>query len=278
MNNTTGWWLVTDGAVDLEYSGNYTSGIRTYSIKSGRAVYCNYYFLDTSIDLPSGGYNLSTANIGIKVVKVNQKLLGSSSAFYTGNTASAVMSFQSSNALPATGVVDLTTWLYMGFSEYDWYNLGSYRTPIKTDGFSTIAELRNAMVSTAYEYAYWGTAYAEGASGAPGSYIDCSGLIFQCLYSIGINPDLNIIDHALAQYEYCSTYLAADSDLGLPVSTADLVPGDLLFYAHTGAYNVVHVAIYAGNGMIYDSWPGIGVSYRSMYIGGYSVVKAVRPV
>ena len=49
-------------------------------------------------------------------------------------------------------------------------------------------------------------------------------------------------------------------------------PGDLIFY---GSGTINHVAIYAGNGMIYDSWPGLGVTYRSMYSPG-NILKIIR--
>ena len=123
----------------------------------------------------------------------------------------------------------------------------------------------------AQEYAAAGTGFADGASGKPGTYVDCSGLIFQCLYAAGINPDVSIIDHARVVYEFTSNYLGNDWQMGVAVSYAQ--PGDLIFYGNSGSIN--HVAIYAGNGMIYDSWPGIGVSYRSMYSGG-TILKIVR--
>lgn len=105
---------------------------------------------------------------------------------------------------------------------------------------------------------------------------DCSGLIYQCLYAAGINPASNIVDHALAIYEYTSANLAADNRLGIEVASYDLQPGDLVFYAKNGKSSVCHIAIYAGNGCIYDSWPGIGVSYRSLNISGYHTVKIRR--
>ena len=104
----------------------------------------------------------------------------------------------------------------------------------------------------------------------------CSGLIYQCLYAAGINPASNIVDHALAIYEYTSANLAADNRLGIEVASYDLQPGDLVFYAKNGKSSVCHIAIYAGNGCIYDSWPGIGVSYRSLNISGYHTVKIRR--
>ena len=276
VNKQTAWWYVQNGIVDLTKDGSFTYGIRQYFIEQGVAISCNYYFIEDEISLPSAGYDLTTNNIGLKVMKVNQMLLGSSSGYYTTATANAVYSFQASHGLAATGVVDLTTWLALGYSEYDWYYLGAYVTPMKVDGMSSREERISAMLQTASEYAAAGTSYNDGCSGTPGTYVDCSGLIFQCLYSAGINPDVNIINHAELLYEYSSRWLSEDNKLGLSVSTDSLQPGDLLFYASNGKTTVIHTAIYAGNGMIYDSYPGYGVTYRSVNISGLYITKATR--
>lgn len=274
--NEYGWWYIQNGILDFSITGNYVDGIRTYNVSNGRVIGCNFYLPQTSIILPDGGYNLSTANIGLKVIKVNQAVCGNSSERYTSSTASAVKTFQRTHGLGVTGIVDITTWKAMGYSEYDWYNLGTYRTPIKVFNGATREYRINAMLQTAAEYASAGTKYKVGCSGTPGTYVDCSGLIYQCLYAAGINPASNIVDHALAIYEYTSANLAADNRLGIEVASYDLQPGDLVFYAKNGKSSVCHIAIYAGNGCIYDSWPGIGVSYRSLNISGYHTVKIRR--
>ena len=89
-------------------------GIRTYNVSNGRVIGCNFYLPQTSIILPDGGYNLSTANIGLKVIKVNQAVCGNSSERYTSSTASAVKTFQRTHGLGVTGIVDITTWKAMG--------------------------------------------------------------------------------------------------------------------------------------------------------------------
>jgi len=238
--------------------------------------WAGYYQLQSRIDLPDGGYDLSSKNIGIKVICVNKKLLGTDSASYTSATEMAVKKFQKSHGLPVTGIVDLATWLKMGYSETDWNTLGVYVTPLKADRGSTREELIEAMISTARKYADAGTVYRIGCSGEPGTYADCSGLIYQCLYSVGISPDTNIVDHALAEYEYTSRLLADDCKLGEWVYDGSEKRGDLLFYAKNGDRKVIHVAISAGNGMIYDAWPKRGVTYRSENIAGYHVVRTIR--
>ncbi len=272
------------------YTGWHTETEATRSatgVKANKCIYCNYkqtqlfrhhsyYQLSDKIDIPSGGYDVSAKNIGMKVIYTNYALLGTTSASFTAETKNAVITFQRNNSLPQTGTVDLNTWLAMGYSEYDWYNLAAYITPRKVTPSDSKEAHIEAMISTAYEYAIAGTEYRIGASGEPGTYADCSGLIYQCLYSVGINPDTNIIDHGLAEYEYTSRWLAADSKLGLSVSVSQLERGDLVFYANNGTTRVIHVGIYAGDGMIYDAWPDIGTTYRSINIRGAYVVKAIR--
>lgn len=240
---------ITDG----EYTYNVTVKKRAYKRSS------KYYPITQTIELPSSGYSLSTKNIGLKVIKVNKTLRGSYSERYTAMTKQAVKTFQRRKGLKVTGVVNKKTWLKMGLSEKSWYSLGTYITPIKVDGSSKRKDYINAMIDAAKEYAEAGTRYKVGCSGKPGTYADCSGLIYQCLYAAGINPDTNIVDHALAKYEYTSRWLAKDKKLGKVVTSKKI--GDLLFYGDP----VYHVAIYAGNGYIYDSVPKLGVTKRKSY-------------
>ncbi|MEI3340311.1 MAG: peptidoglycan-binding protein [Eubacterium sp.] len=128
-----------------------------------------YYPVTEEIKLPSGGYSISTKNIGLKVIRVNKKLLHSSSDRYTYRTKEAVKRFQRKKGLKVTGIVNKKTWLKMGLSEKDWYDLGTYRTPLKVDEKSSRKDYTNAMLKTAAEYAKAGTAYRVGCSGKPGT-------------------------------------------------------------------------------------------------------------
>lgn len=263
---------------DNEYiSGDYVSFEKTEPITSKYVPVVKegieYYTCGNTVTLPSGGYDVSSINIGLKVIWINKALLGTTTAKYTQDTINAVTTFQTNANLPVTGVVDLATWLALGYSEDEWYNLGTYITPMKVSAGATHEECVNAMIQTAIEYMNAGTDYRIGCSGAPGQYADCSGFIFQCLYSIGVNPTINIVDHALAVKEYTSRDLCADDRLGLPVAISDMQPGDLIFYSSNG-YNVTHVGMYAGNNKMYDSNSG-GVKLRSIW-NTSTFVKVVR--
>lgn len=238
----------------------------TYSVTASAEGEYPYYSLCDEIVLPDGGYNLNTDYIGIKTIYVNKALLNTTGDRYGYDTANAVKKFQNENGLEATGEVDLQTWLKLGYSEEEWYGLGTYTHPILTTKYSSREEIVNAMLIAAKENADEGTIYRVGSSGPAGTYTDCSGLIFQCLYAAGINPEKNIVDHALAIYEYTSRNLEADPMLGERISESEIEPGDLVFYQYKGV--VCHVGILAGNGKMYDSWPNIGVTYRNYTSGG----------
>jgi len=225
-----------------------------------------YYELTDEIVLPDGGYNLNTDYIGIKTIYVNKALFGTTSDRYGYDTANGVKKFQEKNNLEVTGEVNLETWLKLGYSEEEWYGLGTYTHPVLTTRYSTREDIVNAMLTAARENAEEGTIYRVGSSGPAGTYTDCSGLIFQCLYAAGINIEKNIVDHALAEYEYTSRNMEADEKLGVRIDKSDIEPGDLVFYQYNG--RVCHVGILTGNGKMYDSWPEKGVTHRNYSSGG----------
>ena len=237
-----------------------------------------YYTLNDTIELPDGGYTINTDYIGLKTVYVNIALRESSNARYSGETVAAVKSFQETYGLPVTGEVDMATWCAIGenldvnyyswpeipFNEETWYSIGTYRTPVKTTRYSKREDIVNAIVTTAAEYE--GTPYRVGCSGFPGTAVDCSGLVFQCLYAAGINPEKNIVDHALAVYEYTSRNLCADEMLGEYITTDEIQAGDLIYYHNNGV--VCHVGVCVSSTKMYDAWPNIGTTYRNWSSGG----------
>lgn len=89
---------------------------------------------------------------------------------------------------------------------------------------------QNAVVALAK--AQVGKAYVWGATG-PSSF-DCSGLV-QWVYKTAIGQTVSR-----------TTYTQVEEGVAVPVSTASLQPGDLLFWGDVAA--PYHVAIYVGNG------------------------------
>ena len=210
-----------------------------------------YIQLKDKISVSGAGKNLVRGTMGLRVAKVQRKLgMGHVWEIVGPTTISKVMAFQKTKGLKVTGVVDLTTWKKMGFSESSWYTLDSYVTPVKTNSKSTRSDLVEQMIRTAESYL--GTEYVVGAAGVPGSGIDCSGLVMQAMYSIGIDPaPVSVTRHTQPGYEYESRNL-----WNLPTLKTVQKPqrGDLVFYKNS-AGTVIHVAIYLGNNRVIEAWP-----------------------
>ena len=202
-----------------------------------------------------GDYNLTYGVMGLKVYCV-EKALGMWSpmwGYYKGNIINNVTAFQRRNGLNATGIVDLETWLRLGLKEDDWYSLGTYVCPVSVTKQSTRQEIIDVFVNTAKSYI--GTPYVVGAAGKPGEGIDCSGLVLQCMYAIGIYPEgLDPVQHSTLE-EFNSRLMWEDPKLK-SVERKDLQKGDLVFYRGPYADSVCHVAIYLGDGFCVEALSG----------------------
>lgn len=96
--------------------------------------------------------------------------------------------------------------------------------------------------------------YIWGTQG-PSSF-DCSGLVYSAYKSAGLGwPNWDRLNSALY------------SGYTQHVSLKELVPGDLLFYSYKGTISTIHhIAIYAGNGMIWEAnSKDRGLLYSNMY-------------
>jgi cell wall-associated NlpC family hydrolase len=100
-----------------------------------------------------------------------------------------------------------------------------------------------------------GDMYGVGASG-PNTF-DCSGLMLYAYAAAGIT----LPHSSLAQ-----------SRLGVPVSRADLQPGDLVFFYSP----ISHVGMYIGNGqMVHSSVTGKPVAVTSVDKSGYATARRI---
>jgi cell wall-associated NlpC family hydrolase len=96
--------------------------------------------------------------------------------------------------------------------------------------------------------------YVWGAQG-PNSF-DCSGLVYAAYRAAGLGyPNWSRLNAAL---------FFVDSQR---VALTALIPGDLLFYSYDGSVqNIHHMAIYAGNGMIWEAnSTRTGLLFSNMY-------------
>lgn len=212
-----------------------------------------YQIQDAIAPLSGGGYELNMGYMGLKVYKV-QKRLGISNHRAIVDVAfiNAVKKFQQQKGLKVDGIVGLNTWRALGFSDSDWYNMGTYISPLKVDKNSTKSDHIEAAIATAYTYL--GTEYIIGASGAPGTGVDCSGLVMQALYSAGLDlSPINPVRHSKAGYEYESQSMFASSKFK-HVNYNDRQRGDLIFYQNASGV-IIHVAIYLGDNQVIEAWP-----------------------
>lgn len=149
-------------------------------------------------------------------------------------TAEAVKAFQSSQGLEADGLIGPATYRALMGREI----------PQVTRGSNAIAR---RIVSSSM--AYIGVPYVFGGT-SPGGF-DCSGYVRYVFAQAGIYLPRT----ADAQYE-----------MGTPISTGELRPGDLVFFS-TYDYGASHVGIYLGDGNFINASSSRGVAIDSLYSG-----------
>ena len=147
-------------------------------------------------------------------------------------TAEAVKAFQISRGLDADGLVGPSTYSAL---------LGK-SMPEVSRGSSALGR---RIVASSMQYL--GVPYVFGGTTPNG--FDCSGYVRYVFANAGIYLPRT----ADAQYE-----------CGYPVSTAELVPGDLVFFS-TYEAGASHVGIYLGYGNFINASSSRGVSIASLY-------------
>ncbi|MFC6275142.1 DUF5776 domain-containing protein [Levilactobacillus tangyuanensis] len=200
------------------------------------------------------GYTVKRNYEGIKTWYI-MKRMHTSNGYnkYNQATYNAVKAFQRKHHLKATGNVNKTTWLKMGYSKAAWTGIDSYIAPLGAHAWQGRTAHINAMIHQAYKYK--GNPYLVGSSSSPKYGTDCSGLVMQALYAGGINPlPTSSIHHAYPGNEWNSRNLWAAKKLHR-VSYAHKQRGDLVFYYQPGTHTIWHVAIYLGKGKVIESWP-----------------------
>jgi cell wall-associated NlpC family hydrolase len=106
-----------------------------------------------------------------------------------------------------------------------------------------------------------GKPYEWGAAG-PNTY-DCSGLVMWAYGNVGVH-----LDH----------WTGFQWNEGAHVSTSQLQPGDLLFFAYNTSdpSTIHHVGMYIGNGQMVEA-PYTGANVRISSSGRSDYIGAVRP-
>ena len=131
-----------------------------------------------------------------------------------------------------------------------WPDIGfKGRTTIRSD-----QAMRDKAVAFAKKQVLARKPYIWGDEG-PNSF-DCSGLVYAAYRAAGLGwPNWDRLNSSL-YFSYTKH---------IPIK--DLVPGDLLFYSYKGTVNTIHhIAIYAGNGMMWEAnSKGKGLLYSNIY-------------
>ena len=147
-------------------------------------------------------------------------------------TAEAVKSFQAANGLEPDGLVGESTYTAL---------LGRAMPEIsRGSNYITRRVVQSSMQHIGVPYVFGGT--------SPSGF-DCSGFVRYVFAGAGIYLPRT----ADAQYE-----------VGYPVSSSELVPGDLVFFS-TYEYGPSHVGIYLGEGSFINASSSRGVAIDSLY-------------
>ena len=151
--------------------------------------------------------------------------------------ADAVKAFQASHGIKADGMVGPKTYAAL---------LGRDMPEISR-GSNVIAR---RIITGAMQY--MGVPYVFGGTTPYG--FDCSGYVQYVFAQAGISLPRT----ADVQYE-----------VGTPISTAELIPGDLVFF-QTYTYGASHVGIYVGDGNFIHASSSYGVTISSLSSAYYS--------
>jgi cell wall-associated NlpC family hydrolase len=186
---------------------------------------------------------------------------------------SRVKTFQQGHGLAPTGVVDQPSWVAMGLPAGQWTAIDCYKVALRIDPTMSRDQIIEAFVATARDYA--GSRYIWGGANSPGQGADCSGIVIQALYSVGIDPDPNnTVNHALPTWRSSRNLYAAPGFLHVPLSQVQR--GDVVFY-RIGSSLIDHTAIYLGGGQIMEETTPRG-RVSTLYSHSGLVADVVRPL
>lgn len=152
-------------------------------------------------------------------------------------TAEAIKEFQKTQGIQADGLIGPATYAAL---------LGRDMPDISR----SITSVARRIISTSMDYI--GVPYVFGGTSPHG--FDCSGYVQYVFAKAGVSLPRT----ADVQYE-----------VGTPISTTDLIPGDLVFFS-TYTYGASHVGIYVGDGNFIHASSSQGVTISSLSSAYYS--------
>lgn len=174
--------------------------------------------------LPENFEPIKEGDTGDKVVDIQKKLKDLEiykteiNSFYDRTTIDAVLSFQASNGLPQTGIVDSATLIKLN-------TLCGDKIAARANESRRLAGVK----ATEYAKKFLGVPYKWGASS--GKSFDCSGFVVYIMKKFNVNLDRT----ASSQFSG-----------GTKVEKNNLQAGDLVFFT-TYKKGPSHVGIYIGN-------------------------------
>lgn len=233
----TGWQKVSSSWYLLASSGEMLTGWQ----KVGK----NYYYLDSG----RGGAMLT----GTHTIDGHQRRFSSNGAVDKYGWQNPVQYYQVScqNVRPYKANAGIY----------------SYVSPSKISADASRQQVIEAFIQRAYDYL--GTKYVWDYACAPGVGVDCSGLVNQCFYAVGMDTIYNPYQHAFDPWQdHNAENMRVDSRLkNVPINERQR--GDLIFYKG-------HVAIYLGNGRIIHATPP-RVVISDINISGLTILGVKRP-
>lgn len=150
----------------------------------------------------------------------------------------------------------------------------SYVHPCTISANATRAEVIEAFINAAYDYQRTPTRWVDNQCGRPGTTVDCSGLVMESLYAVGMDltgvagGDFNPYSKYYWNHHFANTWRT--NNTFQPISVSQLERGDIIYYSG-------HVVIYLGNGRILESTPyASNVREASMYSPG-TILGCARP-
>ncbi|MFE7507347.1 C40 family peptidase [Promicromonospora sp. NPDC057488] len=133
-------------------------------------------------------------------------------------------------------------------------------------------------IENAYEKK--GAPYSE--NGGTGPAYDCSGLVYKSYNEVANFPGWPARS-SQAMYDWARTHTSQDKIYAQKVPYSELKEGDLIFYDTDGTYNgnITHVALYAGNGTVFDAHEtgtpvGFHADWVNSRVGAYRILGAVE--
>lgn len=239
---------------------------RVYDVPRGR-----YQLLPQVPEPKGGGFALTRGKTGVKTNYVADRLKiphANDHVTVTAAFVSKVAAYQRSRGLRATGVTDKATWVAMGYSADAWTELDTYRSPVVVDRSMTRAQIIDRMIASTMRYE--GDIYVWGGGSKPGAGIDCSGILLQALYAVGINPSsTDTVRHAGTRpgstAPFLSTQALYNDSSFQHVPASKMARGDFVFW---GKGAISHSGLYLGGGMVIESTPYYGVHVTTMSSAG----------